>query len=670
MQFPNSTTQNPLQKQDVNLENEYMRRQKWQENASHCFFDIEPYLRSFSSTLPEFAGVFITRKLDLDPNLHIPALPMKYAKEYNEERVMYLLGVPRSMTRQRLQELVSVLGTVVKLPTLIDLNSRETFRWIVMKDKEEATRVFKLLPVLPLPEDLAGRIVAITPCAPGRGLILKYHVDNKTFLPRPNDDQKLMHADKIDSKDIPDSLSETSSDRSGPVSKHRSYSGLNAEALAFADPSIPPANMQPNPLRALPAGNPASADAINPSIVLGPAIQFQHNTQSRFYPQQQASNPFQPKSLEQAEQTPIVNPLSEKSQNDSLVEMLRRAGSRNRDRAAGHAEDGTASPILPSTRRPTLSKVTAVPRVFSAPTRTVTPFPTVSTTIIEAKSSNKTIDGRDSSSKTEAEESTVLAPLTTPPATSWASIADAGTTKVIDIASTVTNNPLNRLRGISRVPSGGKAIPTEPAHEQLRVVFILGVPPTMKFQELSDAIKEGPLRSMHFGADVETGERYAAAVFQYAADAAEFMRVLDEERKRSRPGRFKWVPTNVRSHEFPLDETLWKMGPPTYATRRLTLVKGGLFFQWRENQLQTMIAKAVGDDLNLLKTFYYNGGNATVVFSNVEHAITAKAKLDEYSGTAGLPGGAPMAFAGLQVTFSKCPCVAPLVLVSSFPGRK
>jgi hypothetical protein len=91
------------------------------------------------------------------------------------------------------------------------------------------------------------------------------------------------------------------------------------------------------------------------------------------------------------------------------------------------------------------------------------------------------------------------------------------------------------------------------------------------------------------------------------------------------------------------------------------MVKKGFFFVLTERRLTALCHKTAGEEKVQL-VWLYNGGNATVVFSDVAAAIKMKAELDRLTAGAGLPGGQPAAWAGLQTTFSKDPCQVPLEL--------
>lgn len=101
------------------------------------------------------------------------------------------------------------------------------------------------------------------------------------------------------------------------------------------------------------------------------------------------------------------------------------------------------------------------------------------------------------------------------------------------------------------------------------------------------------------------------------------------------------------------------MGPPTCATRRLTIVKSRLFFIFKEPKLRALCEKEVGAGAIQL-IWLYNGGNATVVFAKVEDAVAVKKRLDAL-GEAAEPSSH---FFGLQTTFSKDPCVQEIHFIT------
>lgn len=639
---------------------------KWTQNLRNGFFDIEPFLVSYPQ-LPGFND-FFTTNLGLDPYEHVPALPLRYAPEFNEERVMYLFGVPRKMTRDRLQSILSDLGGVERLPMVTDLVSKETFRWAVMNSKEEATRLHKVLQMMKVPECEGTCIIAVTPCKPGRGLLMSFHRQHKSFEGRPLDDSLPIYGQKID---IPDDMHALYNFPEGSIQKSTStqckYSGLDPLAASFETPTR--AEKQRNPLmRSFFQGN-GDPKELARTIKTEVGYPQQKNTVQQPNPLVPAQVSAYESSTQNRTRTPIPKSL------DTLLMFLR-----------GNDTSKTISleSVMESTmkkgpsRSSTFSKGVAIPEIVTTgqralahinTTRSVTPAVPCSLAKeirtpaeLMQESRADTVDREDEDIKTSTSE---FSPIAAPAAavSSWASIANAGPeTKVIDIAPASAVHPTNRLRAIGRIPSGPNPSKTEPLADQMRVVFILDIPFNLTYDDVSHAVQEGPLRSIHFGLDEEKNSRFTAIVFQHAKDASLFVKALQKERVDSRPERFRWVVEVARGEEpFPLDDVLRAMQPPTLATRRLTLVKASLFFMVGERQLRARIERIVGEGTIQL-IWLYNGGNATIVFSDVSSAIAVKDEFDRYSATAGKPDGAPQAWAGLQTTFSKDPCVQPLDL--------
>lgn len=254
-----------------------------------------------------------------------------------------------------------------------------------------------------------------------------------------------------------------------------------------------------------------------------------------------------------------------------------------------------------------------------------------------------------------------------PPATvtsSWANIALTANpdTKIINLHPPLRASAGPRVKPVgTNVPS---VVSDENMVDQARVVFLVDMPKNLTTQQVSDAIIEGPLRSIVIRMDETKGSLYAGVIFQFALDAEAFYQVLCKERADSRPGRFNFVVEAIRGDPFPMDFAIKSMGPPTYASRRLTLVKSRLFFMINEAQLRAFLLKHTGVGVAEIQLVWlYNGGNATIVFAEVNDAIKVKAKLDEYSKGTGISDWqAATTWSGLQTTYSKDPCVTPLEL--------
>jgi hypothetical protein len=253
-------------------------------------------------------------------------------------------------------------------------------------------------------------------------------------------------------------------------------------------------------------------------------------------------------------------------------------------------------------------------------------------------------------------------PAAAPPKISWANVA--GTSKPEERIIDLHPKPA-RLKPIGPTPSISYVrnvdAYAEPLEDQKRVVLLLNLPNNLTIRDISDAVKEGPLVKIVLAHNDDDKSRYAGIIFQRAYEAAAFYEVLQRERKCSRPDRFRFIVDAVMGDPFPMNEEVKAMSPPLLATRRLTLVKARFFFMFKEEMLQRFCEKLVGLD-NIQLIWLYNGGNATVVFADVMSAIRVKTELDRKSASAGKPDGESEIWAGLQVSFSKDPCVVPLEL--------
>ena len=216
---------------------------------------------------------------------------------------------------------------------------------------------------------------------------------------------------------------------------------------------------------------------------------------------------------------------------------------------------------------------------------------------------------------------------------------------------------------ITGIPTGSNPSQTEPLTEQMRVVFLLDIPTNITLTDISNAVQEGPIRSIHFGIDEEKKSRYCAVVFQHAIDSLNFTNVLLKESADSKPNRFKFIVDVVRGEDpYPMDDVLRAMAAPTNASRRLTLVKAGFFSAGNKRAIHQKVEKIVGAGaIQIL--WLYNLGNATIVFSDVGSALAVKTAFDTWSRN-----GKDQSLKGLQTTFSKCPGAQPLVLTSALPA--
>ncbi|KAG9241983.1 hypothetical protein BJ878DRAFT_556693 [Calycina marina] len=238
------------------------------------------------------------------------------------------------------------------------------------------------------------------------------------------------------------------------------------------------------------------------------------------------------------------------------------------------------------------------------------------------------------------------------PATTWAKITGAVVDKkMINIKhENKAVGPAPRILAAGHATTIGR---TEPADQQMRTVLLLNLPPNTTITNISDAISEGSLVAIILAFDLETGDRYAGVTFQYASDAMDFHGVLLAEKSTRTPERFKFVVDSaINEFPVPINETIVAMGPPTYATRRLTVVKKAFFFTMKETQLMSFCEKRGIASEDIQKIWLYNGGNATIIMAKVEDAIKLKDALENQRDTA--LSNSP--WVDLQVTYSKDPC--------------
>ena len=137
-------------------------------------------------------------------------------------------------------------------------------------------------------------------------------------------------------------------------------------------------------------------------------------------------------------------------------------------------------------------------------------------------------------------------------ATSWAKMAGTlgDSSKTIDLKP--ENKPSGaapRLKPVGRIPQVEKR--GEPLANQMRLVFLMNLPSNITLTDISDGIQEGPLVSITFNNDADTGSRFAGIIFQNAEDAEAFHKVLCNEKIAKAPERFKFIADSAIS-EIPV----------------------------------------------------------------------------------------------------------------------
>ena len=487
----------------------------------------------------------------LDVDRCIPGIPTAYKQEQQENRAVYVKGLPHGWRNEPFETLIENFGTIEKAPCLISFASEHTFRWAIMATAEDADMLLNGMHWM----NFHGLHLTTSMAAPaGRTLHL---LSSRTAaqLPTPS---------------------------STP------FQGFGA-----------------------------------------------HTMHGQPYP------------------APNTDPREKTKETVSFTEYA-----------------------TPTTR----ARPVALPKEFTPSPRApeFNPSSNAATTSAEPSrlSRDEIIIRIEPSSDTEEEEEEEAIPASPPAApfvplaTSWANIASAAnpSTNIVELRPS-RRSASGRLRSVGRIPNVVRterySDNGESQADQMRVVFLLNLPNNLTLQDVSNGVQEGPVVQIVFGFDEEEHSRYAGVVFQYARDAEVFHQVLLKERAESRPERFRFIMEAVRGDPFPADAAIKAMSDPNInASRRLTMVKKAFFFAFGERHLTALCNKIAGEE-HVQLVWLYNGGNATVVFSNVAAAMKMKTQVDAYVAGAGLPGGQPAIWQGLQTTYSKDPCQVPLVLTTA-----
>lgn len=70
-------------------------------------------------------------------------MPKAYLQDVLESRALYALGVPLDWQMAAFKQIFSNCGEVLKSPCVIDLKSKEIFRWVIMSSSEEADVILR-----------------------------------------------------------------------------------------------------------------------------------------------------------------------------------------------------------------------------------------------------------------------------------------------------------------------------------------------------------------------------------------------------------------------------------------------------------------------------------------------------------------------------------------------
>ena len=203
--------------------------------------------------------------------------------------------------------------------------------------------------------------------------------------------------------------------------------------------------------------------------------------------------------------------------------------------------------------------------------------------------------------------------------------------------------------------------PKEPSAMQNRVVFIRNCEARITLRKITATIEEGPLMSIVLETSNDFPPQMACIIFYAAKDALEFKAKIE---KLKLEGRTLYGPqaTVISGPAWPEDDDIRSMhsveggGRWTGERRRLTFAGPGTFDRVSRADFVKDNVEAVGPR-NIELIWLFNKGNATVIYTSVRVARTAKKVFMDKAKNAGL-------YQGLKVVFSMDPCQRALKLIT------
>lgn len=237
---------------------------------------------------------------------------------------------------------------------------------------------------------------------------------------------------------------------------------------------------------------------------------------------------------------------------------------------------------------------------------------------------------------------------------SWADVA-----ALSQSAGSKSNEPIkgcfNGLACVSLTPSQTLLNPperfavaseVETVSDQLRVVWVTGLPPRFALRDVGACLNHGATMSILLQNDAspELSGRSACIIFRDASNAAFFMldnamvasgnghAVKDELSLPDPPSSaaaalFTDTAPNAQvtlGAPYPLDDALLSMNPPESARRRLKWTRSRMFYDVSLAQFKQDVISVCGID-NVELFHFYNPGEATAVFSSVGVAAAVRA---------------------------------------------
>jgi hypothetical protein len=577
----------------------------------------------------------------------IPGIPDPYFDDCARGHALYLTGLNALLTPPQVASIFSNYAKVRFSISVIDLNSGETFRWIVMASIEDA------LTVLYTRNNMRFGSGAISLChafPPGKAILRSgrsiAQIWQEQEVELNNDDIVYARA-KL----------EWNAKRPGECCKW-----FNALSSASTTPNT--------------IGHTAQSSFVG--YVLQEGRSSPQAQKNKLFKQAEWSPTFWKFLCDHAAAKLVAASKSETQKTPSRRSSTNASGSIQQTPPSkssvptqsidkvGQTSESLASPqsnvsspssdvtVVPATTKPCSRSVvpaTATRAASVAPVTPVTPVvPVVQVTPMDSV--------------------TRVAPISALSNTSWANIAAPSSKELGNLVFNL--HPENKPGSTApRLTAHNSPVVTfhqqcESLAEQMRTVLIFNLPSTLTLNDVSNAICEGPVLLIKFGTDPENGNRFVGIIFQYARHADAFHQHLLQERKNSAPGRFRFIVDVGLGPPYNYDDLLEEMEPPICASRRLTIVKKGFFYQFGKKSLRKFCSDLVGPD-KIQLIWLYNGGNATVIFSEVRAALTVKTKLDQMAAIKAKGGPNMVSFEFLATTFSRDPCIADMNLVTDVP---
>lgn len=578
----------------------------------------------------------------------IPCIPARYTSYALEQRALYIRGVPFIWSTVMCASLFSMFGRVTGCPCVTDSISGDRFRWLVMSTADEARAIVERARDMAI--DLGGLTIEVSHY-PGDQVRRRDYCP--ILPPQPTDGSRAIGT--------PPGLMQ----RFDPAISRPNTDMTISDVGVFTEPYIDHTLSQPSLLQ------PSLWEAKAGQQNLSQVGEVRH------------SNPIIGKSgtrilhsttLSQAVYSTERNKLADSV---SLSQQIPVRWTPPDCKYSGPSVLDAKGCVSDTSETVQTSPVKAIGVIVERSTATLNNEVPIQRSITKQQETQ----APQASSQLETRTGTQIIPSNQSPGLSWAAIAGcpfkdslvidlrprgmSGTENTLSIPSTKTSSQI-------QVPS--KVESAEPKDAQMRVVFLLDIPNNITYENVSDAIHEGPLHSIRFGINGDNNSRFSGVVFQHSGDAQRFYAALQlNEAEKLR--RFRWNVKSAMGPPFPADEIInamtFKEEDPSacLATRRLTLVRSQLFSQYSEIQLEDLFSKVVRREF-IQKIFLYNSGNATVIFAGVQEAITVKKHLEEMERKAGRGNGVPPIFKGLSIFFSKDPCQQQIRFISSVDTRK